>query len=319
MDAEDPRAIGVDLGLSVTDAVAIDAAGGVLRHVAVPTRRLVPAEALRAALEALAWGSTGDVAVAVTGGRSAAWSDDEAAAALRSVWPAARHGPLLVPEAEAIGRGGLRLADREAALVVSCGTGTAMVAARSAAGEHRHASGTPVGGGTLRALGALLLGSDDAEAIADLAEAGDAGAVDTTLADVLGTGLGTLPASATAVSLGRLSQLGADAPRREDLAAGLVTMVAQTIALIALSTMRAADLPVSVAVGRLAGLEPLRAMLAAVFEVYGVRPALLVPEGGATATALGAALASLERTGAVGTDPDRATRPTMGHGHSRGS
>ena len=291
------RAIGVDLGLSVTDAVEVDADGTLLRHVAVPTQRLGPEAALRAALEALAPVAAGGATVAVTGGRSAAWTATEAAAALSTAWPDALRAPVLVGEAEAIGRGGLRLAGRAAALVVSCGTGTAMVAARSAPDDYRHASGTPVGGGTLRALGALLLATDDAEAIAAMAAVGDAGAVDTTLADVLGTGIGTLPASATAVSLGRLSHLGAAVPRREDLAAGLVTMVAQTIALIALGAMRAADLPATVAVGRLPGLVPLRAMLSAVFEVYGQREALLLPEGGAAATALGAALAARERAG----------------------
>lgn len=291
-----PAAVGVDLGLSVTDAVVLGSDGSLQRHVSVPTLRQSPAEALHAALTALSREGPieRETAVAVTGGRSAAWSESDATAALTAAWPGSDRGPLLVGEAEAIGRGGLRAAGCSAALVVSCGTGTAMVAADADRGDYRHTSGTPVGGGTLRALGALLLGSDDATTIAALAAAGDASAVDTTLADVLGTGIGTLPPSATAVSLGRLSHLGAS-PRREDLAAGLVTMVAQTIGLIALGAMRAEGLPVTVAVGRLPGLAPVRAMLRAVFEVYGVGEALLTPPQGAAATALGAALAARSR------------------------
>ncbi len=300
--------VGVDLGQSVTDAVIVGSNGGVTAHSGFATRGREARKALHDALAALGSAAAGPALVGVSGGRSA--SLDHGGASARRI--------VTVPEPEAIGRGGLELAGLESALVVSCGTGTAMVSARAAAAgsdaAYAHVTGTPVGGGTLRALGGLLLGTRDAEAIAALAATGDASRVDTTLADVLGSGLGSLPPSATAVSLGRLAdddaELGADrepddaldraaAPRagvdRADLAAALVTMVSQTIALVAVNAVRAEGLPAVVMVGRVASLPPVRSMLEAVFRVYGLTGTLHVPPSGAAATALGAALAARAR------------------------
>lgn len=192
-------------------------------------------------------------------------------------------------EPGAIGRGGLKLAGVARALVVSCGTGTAMIASDQAEERYLHVTGTPIGGGTLEGLGTRLLGVRDASAIAALAERGDASVVDTTLADVLGAGVGDLPPSATAASLAKLAVLE-HMPAPEDLAAGLVTMVSQTIALLAMNGARANGFDEVVFVGRLAEFPAVKSMIQAVFEVYGYRPEPLFPAGAAIATALGAAL-----------------------------
>ncbi len=291
--------VGVDLGLSVTDAVMLAAPAAALTHVRFDTAGRTPDDALHAALAALGSAASSVVEIGVTGGRSASLAraggdllPDPAAGGT------ARPALLVVAEPEAIGRGGLELAGLRSALVVSCGTGTAMIAADADADDdarrYRHASGTPVGGGTLRALGGLLLGNRDAHEICDLAATGDASRVDTTLGEVLGSGLGTLPPDATAVSLGRLAEETREV-RREDLAAALVTMVAQTIGLVAVNAVRAHDLQAVVMVGRLATLPPVRSMLRAVFDVYGMTALLHLPHGAAHATALGAALAARER------------------------
>lgn len=296
--------IGIDLGLSVTDAVVVDDGGALRHHAFVPTDGRDAPTALRDAIDALttsgALDGTTVRALSVTGGRSASWRGDDARAVVATVAPDRFADVMAVGEAEAVGRGGLALGALDAALVVSCGTGTAMIAARHGRGpdgadDLRHVSGTPVGGGTLRALGRLLLHVDDARAIAALAEDGDAAAVDTTLADVLGTGLGSLPPDATAVSLGRLSAADAPVPRRADLAASLTTMVSQTIALVAVNAMRANDLPATIVVGRLPSLAPVAAMVRAVYAMYGRRDDLVVPAAGGAATAFGAALAALAR------------------------
>lgn len=295
--------VGVDLGLSVTDAVMLAAPAAALTHVRFDTAGRTPDDALHAALAALGSAASSVVEIGVTGGRSAslagAGGDLLPDPAARGT---ARPALLVVAEPEAIGRGGLELAGLRSALVVSCGTGTAMIAADADADDdaddgarrYRHASGTPVGGGTLRALGGLLLGNRDAHEICDLAATGDASRVDTTLGEVLGSGLGTLPPDATAVSLGRLAEETREV-RREDLAAALVTMVAQTIGLVAVNAVRAHDLQAVVMVGRLATLPPVRSMLRAVFDVYGMTALLHLPHGAAHATALGAALAARER------------------------
>ncbi len=192
-----------------------------------------------------------------------------------------------VNEAQAVGRGGLALAGLDRALVVSAGTGTAMISSRD--GVFAHVTGSAVGGGTLLGLSKLLLGTTDPFEVARLAALGDPAGVDSTLQDVIGGGIGHLPADATAVNLGRLPRL-AGAPKPEDLAAGLVTLVSQVIAVIALNAARANDLDRVVIVGHLPDLEPVRAALLRVWGFYGVTPDPVIPDQRGFATALGAAL-----------------------------
>lgn len=192
-----------------------------------------------------------------------------------------------ISEARAVGRGGLALARLEKALVVSAGTGTAMIS--SAGRQFEHVTGSAVGGGTLLGLSRLLLGTTDPFEVARLAALGDPAGVDSTLQDVIGGGIGHLPADATAVNLGRLGTMK-DAPKPEDLAAGLVTLVSQVIAVIALNAAKANGLDRIVVVGHLPDLEPVRAALVRVWGFYGVTPDPIMPEQRGFATALGAAL-----------------------------
>jgi type II pantothenate kinase len=192
-----------------------------------------------------------------------------------------------VGEAQAVGRGGLALAKLENALVVSAGTGTAMISSRER--TFAHVTGSAVGGGTLIGLSRMLLGTTDPFEIARLASLGDPAGVDSTLQDVIGGGIGHLPADATAVNLGRLGTLSG-APKREDLAAGLITLVSQVIAVIALNAAQANGLNRIVIVGHLPDLEPVRAALIRVWGFYGVTPDPIMPAQRGFATALGAAL-----------------------------
>lgn len=273
------RTIGVDFGLSVTDAVLVEG-GRIVATDAAAGAASADADmhaALAAALAAVG-GTTGVDAVALTGGRSHTLADASVGVRVHTV-----------EEPRAIGAGGLALADVDRALVVSCGTGTAMVAAVRG-GASRHVTGTPVGGGTIAGLGSALLGVRDTAQVVALARRGRAHGVDTTLADVLGAGVGSLPPSATAVSFGRLATAEAP-PDPADVAAGLVTMVAQTIGIVAVNAAGAHGFDRVVLVGRLAEIDLVRDMVAAVFRVYG-RDAPLVPEGAAHATAYGAVLAT---------------------------
>jgi type II pantothenate kinase len=195
-----PLHIGVDFGLTTTDAFAYRS----VREAAtarVTLQRPGPASEglLRELINALDVDHRAIASVAVTGGRS------------RSLPDAIDGIPIFkIAEPEAIGRGGLWLSGLPQALVISCGTGTAMVLAderHSAEPSYQHVTGTAVGGGTLLGLSTLLLGEGSADALAALAEAGDPSGVDTTLGEVLGGGVGHLPPEATAVNLGRLVDL----------------------------------------------------------------------------------------------------------------
>lgn len=273
--------VAIDFGLSNLKMVYANAAGTVVQSRCRPAVREVHADTIRDTLAEDGRRISDFSTVIVTGGRSAALPDE-----IGNV-PVER-----IREVEAIGRGGLLAAGVDAALVVSAGSGTAAIAARP--GDVRHVSGTAVGGGTLCGLGQLLFGVDDAVDIDRMALLGDASALDLTLRDAVHGPLGSLPPDATAVNFGR----AAEAARRgaasaADIAASLVTMVAQTVALIAIGAARAEQLDHVVLVGHLPALSSVAAQLRRTAQFYGTR--LVIPAEGVFAPARGALAAVLSR------------------------
>lgn len=224
-------------------------------------------------------------ALAATGG---------GAARLASLLPSNRR-PRLVDEFAAWGRGEAALSDGDAAtsgdphLLVSLGTGTSVL--RVSQGAVTRAGGTAVGGGTLRGLGALLLGVDDPDALADLARRGDARRVDLLVGDLYaGGGIALMP-DLTAANFGKLASR---AP--EDVAAALVRLVGETVALVAgglaaALEARHARADVVFAGTTIPGQPLLREVLAATTRLVGCEPRF--PARGAFLGAVGA-LASLE-------------------------
>ncbi|MBX3015322.1 MAG: hypothetical protein KF832_27630 [Caldilineaceae bacterium] len=273
----------IDFGISNTDVVAqVD---GALRQWTQPyTGHPDPAQ-VRAIL------AKGDVDLAqlpilvVTGGRHRLLPSQLGKCVVQSVG-----------ELEAIGRGGQAMAalTGEAAqqplLVVSAGSGTAMI--KAAGPQYTHVTGTAVGGGTLLGLGRLLLNTVDPQEIDALAQMGNANGVDLSLADVITGPIGTLPAEATAVNFGRLARTMAT-PSRADLAAGIVTLVGQTIALIAINAARTLPTTQIVITGHLTDMATIRRILAAVGLFYG-QP-FHMPSQAGYATALGALLTIQEQ------------------------
>ncbi|MFN8442674.1 MAG: hypothetical protein U0175_18005 [Caldilineaceae bacterium] len=200
-----------------------------------------------------------------------------------------------VNEVQAIGRGGRALAQlpdnqkRKPVLVISAGSGTAIIAAR--AKTVQHVSGTAVGGGTMLGLGRLLLGTVDPLEIQQLAEQGDPNGVDLSLADVITGPIGSLPANATAVNFGRLARSVTQASR-QDIAAGIINLVGQTIGLIAVNAAHAQRIEHIVVIGHLIDMSGIRRVLESVGIYYATK--MYLPEHAGFGTALGALL-SLEK------------------------
>lgn len=195
-----------------------------------------------------------------------------------------------VSELQAIGRGGQAMAGLTAhattpLLVVSAGSGTAILAAR---GEHyQHVTGTGVGGGTMLGLGRLLLQTVDPVEIDALATRGNSNGADLRLADVVTGPIGSLPADATAVNFGRLARQDL-AASREDLAAALLTLVGQVIGLLAINAARAQQIERIVVIGHMTDMPSFRRILASVSQYYATP--IDLPADGGYATALGALL-----------------------------
>lgn len=262
----------IDLGITNIDIVYPheDAYG----HLRLPADAQPVERQMEAALSALQARGLWPTKVAVTGGQ------------YRSLGHRFQGVELVgVSEVQAIGLGGLALAGVERALVVSAGSGTAMVAARGR--DCAHVTGIAVGGGTLQGLGRLLVGTADALEIDRLALAGDPNRADLTLVEAVGGAVGRLPLDANAVNFGRLARQPLELSQ-PDLAAALVRLVGQVIAVVAINAARAEGLETIIVIGHLVDLLSLRRVLNEVAGYY--QAAICVPERPGMGTALGALL-----------------------------
>ncbi|MEW6273293.1 MAG: hypothetical protein AB1689_28780 [Thermodesulfobacteriota bacterium] len=164
--------------------------------------------------------------IAVTGGRS--WQLPDRLGATRVV---------KVDEPTATAIGGLQEAPPTPAIVVSLGTGTGIVLADPPSPPQRLV-GSGIGGGTLLGLARMLLGTTDVARIGELSRRGDVSRCDLTVGDILGGGVGPVPAEATAAHFARLARDGARAPRPEDLAAALINLIGQSALRLAFEAAR---------------------------------------------------------------------------------
>lgn len=208
---------GVDLGATLVKAVAVpaDQPLGSFETFVAPAgdERLLDAFLLRHPLRH----------VAATGGGASVLADrlgptrnvavvDEFAS-----WGAGE--PLLTT------RAGLALGHPH--LLVSLGTGTSILR-MGGDGVVARVGGTALGGGTLRGLGRLLLGTDDHERLVALAATGDRRHVDLLVGDLYRPGGIALVPDLTASNFGKVHE-----PRAADVAHALLGLVGENVALLA--------------------------------------------------------------------------------------
>ena len=195
-----------------------------------------------------------------------------------------------IDEMRAIGLGGIELTGKREALVVSMGTGTAILAVRNNGSEIKHVGGTAVGGGTLVGLSRIILNKLELGTLWKLARDGDLGRVDLSVKDITGGAVGFLPESATASNFGRIS----DDASQSDLALGIINMVGQVIGTAACLSAKANGLENDIVlVGKVAANREITEVIQGVGELYGLT--MEVPDLPDYCTALGAAVAVAER------------------------
>ena len=186
-----------------------------------------------------------------------------------------------VPEFEAIGRGGV-IAGVERVLVVSMGTGTALVMAGPEGCAHLGGSG--IGGGTLSGLGLLLLGEGRPDRIGQMAVRGRPEKVDLLMGDICKVNLPNLQRDMTAANFGHVAPDAAP----EDIALGLVTLVLQSAGLAASFTLRGKDVRDVALTGALTQLPQAREQFDFMEECFHLR--FHLSDTAAYATAYGAAV-----------------------------
>ena len=189
-----------------------------------------------------------------------------------------------VEEFSAIAKGGLWLTSLTQAVVISMGTGTAIVHAEG--DSFRHLGGSGVGGGTLIGLGCRLTSADGFDSFCRLAEKGSLRNVDLTIGAISKQNISTLHSEITAANFANLNSDTTEA----DLALGLVNMVLQTIFTLGVFAARGTadpDGPI-VLTGSLTALKQIDSTREAFAALYPNR--FILPPHSAYATAIGAAL-----------------------------
>jgi type II pantothenate kinase len=193
-----------------------------------------------------------------------------------------------VPEFSGVGLGGLYLSGLDEAIIVSMGTGTALVhAKRNSDGTTAidYLGGTGVGGGTLLGLTKKILGVDTIAHIEQLCEGGDLSKIDLTIKDITQQGqFPEMSANLTASNFGNLSDL-ADS---HDIALGIANMVAETIFMMAIFAARSKGISDIVLTGNLTTIAPIRRVFEGLSANFGVR--FIIPENSSFGTVIGAAL-----------------------------
>lgn len=190
-----------------------------------------------------------------------------------------------VNEFIANGKGGLYLSNIDEAIVVSMGTGTACVYSNRKNNEYVHLGGTGIGGGTLVGIADKLLGIRSAQHVAELALGGDLKNIDLMISDITQSDISpTLQSDITASNFGKVS----DMATREDIALGLVNMVFETIAMMAIFSARMKNIKDIVLIGNLTVLPQAETIFKKLEDIFGVN--IIIPENAAYGTVIGAAL-----------------------------
>ena len=168
-------------------------------------------------------------------------------------------------------------------IVVSMGTGTSFV--RVDGDEITHIGGIGMGGGTLLGLSKLLLGTTNMEEVEALAEVGFPDLIDLKIRDICNVAIDGLKGNTTASLFANVLNRK---PSINDIAAGLVHMVIETIGSAAVLSQINGGFKDFVLIGKLTESLTCKAVFPDMEELYGVH--FHIPKYAPYCTALGAAL-----------------------------
>ena len=195
-----------------------------------------------------------------------------------------------VSEFRCVGNGGLYLSGLDEAIVVSMGTGTALMHAKRENGKTvtEYLGGTGVGGGTLLGLSRKMIGVDTIEHLQQLCEGGDLSNIDLRIKDLTSDNSFQINDEITASNFGKLS----DMATHNDIALGIANMVGETIAMLAVFAARSFKIKNVVLTGNLTAIKAVADVFEGLERIFGVR--FIIPERSQFATVIGAALCDKE-------------------------
>ena len=190
-----------------------------------------------------------------------------------------------VEEFQCIGKGGSFLSGLDNALIVSMGTGTAIVHAMQN-GSYEYIGGTGVGGGTLMGLSKLMVNAEGVADLEALASEGNLDKIDLKIKDLVkGDGLSGLSRDLTASNFANIS-IGAT---KSDIALGIMNLVFETIGMVSIFAARSRGVKNIVLTGNVTNI-PQCISKYKEFNTLGYGVNFVIPERSGFATAIGAAL-----------------------------
>ena len=186
----------------------------------------------------------------------------------------------VVDEFSAIANGGLFLTQKEKALVVSVGTGTAFIEVNEEGAKHL--GGTGVGAGTLFNICNKMLNIKSFDEIVELAKIGNVEKVDLRIKDITKEEIPTLPLDLTLSNFGKFS----DDSKKEDIVIGLINMIFEVIGMMAVFITSKSDVKDVILIGNITVIPGVRYVLDRIEKVQNIK--FIIPDDAEFAVVLGA-------------------------------
>jgi len=186
----------------------------------------------------------------------------------------------VVDEFSAIAKGGLQLAQKEEAFVVSVGTGTAFIEVTKNGAKHM--GGTGVGAGTLFNMCNKFLNIQSFDEIEKLAKKGNIEKIDLRIGDVTDSEIPTLPKDMTLANFGKFE---ADS-KKEDIVIGLINMIFEVIGMMAVFISSKSHIKDVILVGNITVIPGVRYVLDRIEKVQNIK--FIVPENTEYGVVIGA-------------------------------
>ena len=181
-----------------------------------------------------------------------------------------------VAEFDCIARGGIYLSGLKEAIVVSMGTGTAILYADNEGNQHYF-------GGTVVGLSRKMLGMNQIEHIVEIAKEGSLDRVDLKIKDMF-DGNSALAGNMTASNFGKVSDMASNG----DIALSIINMVFETAAMLGIFAARSKNLRDIVLTGNLTSIPQAKPIFEGLQKIFDMN--FIIPEYAQFATAIGAAL-----------------------------
>lgn len=192
-----------------------------------------------------------------------------------------------VEEFDAISKGGLYLSNKEKAVIVSVGTGTALIKATPK--EIKHLGGTGVGAGTLLNLCDRILNINNFDDIYELSKKGNIEKIDLRIGDVTDKEIKTLPKDLTLSNFGKFDK----DVKKEDILIGFINMIFEVIGMMAAFATINSDIKDIVLIGNITVLPRVKEILKKIEYTHGVK--FYVYDDAEYAVALGAIRSVVEK------------------------